>query len=363
VLTVLLVLCGLGLAWLTGLELLVLGRFLVQRWQHYRQRLRPFRVAARRDFTPDLFELVLEPLPSFNLPAFIPGQFLTLAGPLLPSGKPAERRYSLAAWQPHPQRYVLCIKREPKGRVSRWLHTQALAGTTLQCRLPRGEFVVEQHHLQAPAIVLVGGGVGITPVKAMLEWLRHRHYRGQVYLYQSARGEGDLLYYDEFQRQAATWSHFQYRPFLSREQPLRGEQQGRLSAATLFSGGGTDAHYFFCAAQLMTDELVAGLQGCGVPASRLHFELFAASGSGCGPFDVTVDQHTLNAEGYPTLLHVLEAMNLPVESDCRAGTCGRCQVKLEAGQLRNVISPESPLPDATWLACCAVPESPVRISL
>lgn len=362
-LTLLLVSCGLGLTWLAGLELRVLGRFLWRRWQRHRQRLRPFRVTARRDFTSTLFELVLEPLQPFTLPTFIPGQFLTLAGPLLPSGKPAERRYSLARWHPHPHSYVLCIKRESQGRVSRWLHEQALPGTTLECRLPRGTFVVERHHLQAPVIVLVAGGVGITPVKAMLEWLHHRQYQGRVCLYQSARCVGDLLYSEDFLQRAATWPHFQYRPFLSREQPLRGEQAGRLDATTLFAAGGADAHYFVCAAQAMTNVLVAGLQGLGVPATRLHVELFAASGSGCGPFDITVGDRTLNAEGYPTLLHVLEAMNLPVESDCRAGTCGRCQVKLEVGRLRNVITPESPLSEDTWLACCTVPETPVRVSL
>lgn len=362
-LTALLLACGAGLAWLVGLELLVAGRFLRRRWLQHRQRLRPFRVVARRDFTADLFELTLAPATGRRVPAFLPGQFLTIAGPLLPSGKPAERRYSIARWDARPDHYVLCIKHEPKGRVSGWLQAQAQMDFTLLCRLPRGEFVMTSQHLQAPAIVLVAGGVGITPVKAMLEWLQYRHYRGWVFLFHSAKGTADLLYFDELSRRAADWLGFHYRPFLSRETPGRGEQMGRVTSDLLFEAGGGDAHYFFCAAQAMTDDLVAGLQARGVATTHLHFELFTAGGNGCGPFEVTVAGQTCNAEGFPTLLHVLEAMQLPVESDCRAGTCGRCQVRLESGRLRNVIAPESPLPDQHWLACCAVPDSAVRISL
>jgi ferredoxin-NADP reductase len=362
-LTLLLLLCGVGLCWLAGLELAMLGRICARRLHAHRHRLRPLRVIQRSDFTPDLFELVLEHPQKRTLPPYQPGQFLTLAGPMLASGVPAERRYSLASWQTTPRRYILCIKREAEGRISNWLHTHAEVGATLQVRPPHGEFVLNASHLHVPTLILVAAGVGITPLKAMLDWLHDQDYRGRVSLFQAARTRADLLYADHFRNLAMIWPAFDYQPFLSAEAPPSGAQAGRIQADRLRQHGGNTAHYFFCTSHAMTDMLVANLTALGVPPAHLHFELFAVGTSGCGAFPVSIGNQTLNAEGFPSLLHVLEAMQQPIDADCRTGTCGRCRIQVESGSIRHIIPPQLNLPEGQHLACCCAPESALRLVL
>lgn len=113
----------------------------------------------------------------------------------------------------------------------------------------------------------------------------------------------------------------------------------------------------------MADELVNGLIAHGIPSGKLHYELFSASTGQCGSFDVSVGEKTLNAEGFPSLLHALEAMALPVDSDCRSGSCGRCKIRLRSGRLKHVVSPQCRLEKDEYLACCAIPETQVEVAI
>lgn len=68
-------------------------------------------------------------------------------------------------------------------------------------------------------------------------------------------------------------------------------------------------------------------------------------------------------QGQPSLLHALESWGLPVEADCRSGTCGACRIQLCQGEvtLRQPIGME--LPARHTLACCAAPASDMEIAL
>jgi ferredoxin-NADP reductase len=338
------------------------------RWKRYRRRTFRLQVSRRRNFTDNLFELELTHPDSRSLRGFLPGQFISLQGPLLPSGVAIERRYSLASWVAKPGTYRLCIKREPHGKLSNWLFDLATPGTALSVRPPDGEFHLKKRNLSSPCIVLVAAGVGITPLKAMLEWLSHNRYPGDVYLFYTARQTAELLYHAEFLALAEQWPNFQYLSFLTGSDPastVPGLHYGRISAELLFQKGGTTADYYFCASQQMIDSLHASLQDLGVNASQLHYELFTVGGRGCGSHEVTCEGKTINAEGFPTLLQVLEALEIPIDTDCCAGTCGRCRVSLTSGKVKHTIpiSPNITIGPDHYLACCAVPESAVTIKL
>jgi nitric oxide dioxygenase len=69
--------------------------------------------------------------------------------------------------------YRISVKRESGGRVSTWLHEQASVGTELRVQAPCGDFVLEQAGASERPLVLVTGGVGITPAMSMLEAVAH----------------------------------------------------------------------------------------------------------------------------------------------------------------------------------------------
>lgn len=130
---------------------------------------RRFRVARREPESELITSFYLEPVDGGALPAFTPGQYLTLV--LEIDGQPVRRNYSLSDAPGKPWLRI-SVKREAAGLVSNWLHDRADVGIELPVLPPCGDFV-----LQAPGpgsdaarpLVLVTGGVGITPAMSMLE--------------------------------------------------------------------------------------------------------------------------------------------------------------------------------------------------
>ena len=106
----------------------------------------------------------LVPTDARPLPAFRAGQYLTLALDI--HGRRLRRNYSLSDG-PHQPWYRISVKREDGGMASNWLHDQVEAGALLQVQPPAGEFTLD-NQAQRP-LLLVTGGVGITPAMAMLE--------------------------------------------------------------------------------------------------------------------------------------------------------------------------------------------------
>lgn len=131
---------------------------------------REFRVARREDESEVITSFYLEPVDGGALLAFSPGQYLTLV--LEIDGQPVRRNYSLSDAPGKPW-YRISVKKEEGGRASNWLHEAAVVGTQLQVQAPCGDFVLQPTGEQARPLVLVTGGVGITPAMSMLESVAH----------------------------------------------------------------------------------------------------------------------------------------------------------------------------------------------
>lgn len=128
---------------------------------------RDLRIARREAESELITSFYLEPVDGGPLPAFVPGQYLTLV--LAIDGEETRRNYSLSDAPGKPWLRI-SVKREEGGRVSNWLHDQAPVGAVLRAQAPCGDFTLEPAANDASApLVLVTGGVGITPAMSMLE--------------------------------------------------------------------------------------------------------------------------------------------------------------------------------------------------
>ncbi len=130
---------------------------------------REFRIARREQESEVITSFYLEPTDGGALLAFAPGQYLTLV--LEIGGEPLRRNYSLSD-APGKPFYRISVKKEEGGRASNWLHEKAAVGTLLQVQAPCGDFVLLPAEGERP-LVLVTGGVGITPAMSMLESVAH----------------------------------------------------------------------------------------------------------------------------------------------------------------------------------------------
>ena len=124
---------------------------------------RAFRVARKVAESAEITSFYLEPQDGGALASFEPGQYIGLR--LVVNGQEIRRNYSLSA-APNGSDYRISVKREPGGVASNYLHDQVHEGDLLELAPPAGEFVLADGD---KPLVLISGGVGITPTLAMLD--------------------------------------------------------------------------------------------------------------------------------------------------------------------------------------------------
>jgi ferredoxin-NADP reductase len=317
-------------------------------------------VVAREEVAGHLLCLRLAAPEGGRLPPFVAGQHVLLQAPAGKDGQFIRRAYSLAAWTARPQQYELGIKREANGRLSRWAWDRLHVGSRVDVLPPRGEFTVGLGHHE---VVLIGGGIGITPMRAMLHALLAQ--ARPVVLHHAARREEELLYRDEFERLCATTPRFRYVPTLTRPGPEWRGATGRLDAARILAACADARHaeFYLCAANAMMDALRAGLIAGGIADGRIHHEAFgAAAGSAPIGLAIRVGDRVCVTAGEPTLLATLEENRLAPESECRAGTCGLCRMRLIEGRIDWLLEPELALDADEILPCICTPATALQLS-
>ncbi|MEX2164497.1 MAG: 2Fe-2S iron-sulfur cluster-binding protein [Sulfuricaulis sp.] len=326
------------------------------------------RVVEREDFGPDLFRLVLARDGWWRrLPAFAAGQYLTV---MLPDGA-ARRCYSLASWQRRPRRYELAIRREAGGLVSQWLYANAQPGCRIAVEPPRGTFVLKPEDVRDREVSLIAGGIGITPLRAMVHRLvtvRRMDQRQRLTLFYCVRHEQELMYRAEFEQLAGQVPWFRFVPLISRPATDWLGRRGRIDASVISAGipRPEAAAFFLCASNKMLEHAISVLRGLGAPDSHIHHERFSADTENT---DTRSYQIVINGTAAPafqaqsSLLCFFEQHKLPIAADCRAGACGLCRLRLVEGEVAWTIPPETDPGPGQILACCTVPRGDLRLQL
>jgi len=124
---------------------------------------RLFKLVAKVEESAEITSFYFEPVDGQAILAFEPGQYIGMR--LVIDGEELRRNYSLSALANAVQ-YRISVKREAGGRVSNYLHDQLTLGATLELFPPAGEFTLA---VSDKPLVLISGGVGITPTLPMLE--------------------------------------------------------------------------------------------------------------------------------------------------------------------------------------------------
>ncbi|MDP3227211.1 MAG: iron-sulfur cluster-binding domain-containing protein [Acidovorax sp.] len=319
-------------------------------------------VCQRQNHGNGWFTLTLQrpgPLRMLPLPRFEGGQSVALSLP----GSHLRRHYSLARWSKRPFQYEVSIKPEPQGKLSQLLAAQALQGTRLQVSRPSGQFTLRTDS-PTRRQVLIAGGIGITPLLAMLDqWSRQRHRPDQeLHLYWQSRHPGDWIYHDVLNAYATTMESVRVRLLASRAEDGKAT---RISVSLLQAQLGSldDTQFLMCAGSQMLDNLSEGLLNAGVPASHIHFERFTSGAvpSDTGNWTLQIEGRTVPFAGHAHVLSALEDAQVPLAADCRTGTCGQCCVRVISGQTRSLLESEFKVSAGHCLACCTVPLSDLQL--
>lgn len=139
--------------------------------------------------TPDVRTFRLASPDGTRLPFnYLPGQHLFLS--LQIAGKRVNRTHTIASSPARPAYCELTIKREEIGLASRHLHDTLREGDMLDVSAPAGRFTFDG--TQSTSIVLIAGGVGITPLMSILRYLTDQSWKGDIHFLYCARTPQDI---------------------------------------------------------------------------------------------------------------------------------------------------------------------------
>ena len=251
------------------------------------------------------------------------------------------RSYSLSS-SPHETHHCdISVKLIKNGLGSGYLHKQAKVGDLLGCSGPFGEFVFDEK--KSRSILLLGGGVGVTPLMSLVRNLAANNWDGDVHLLYAFMTPQHQAFKHELEAIAAERANFKML-FLPTE--LAGQAwsgpHGLINTQILtnFVPNLRHSPVYLCGPAPMMTAAKALLKTLGVAAEQIHTEDFGGavpSVSASDFVDATVKfkdkQNQLSLRAGGTLLQAAEEAGVLIESSCRVGTCGTCKVRLISGEV------------------------------
>jgi len=256
-----------------------------------------------------------------SLPPFEAGSHIQVKV-LLPDHTTGYRNYSLLSDPNDRSIYEIAVLAESEGRGgSLYLHQHIHKGDTLEVRLAKNEFpmVVSAEHT-----ILIAGGIGITPIMAMLQKLVSEQQSFE--LHYSARKLSEFAFRDQIKRIAADQTYF----YASREQGGR-----RLNLKSLLSAPGPGVHVYVCGPRRMIASVQEVARAMGWPDVQIHFESFgerAHAGDQTIEVHLTKSDRVISVPAGQTILDMLLDAGIQVPHQCKRGECSMCSTRVLAGE-------------------------------
>jgi ferredoxin-NADP reductase len=308
---------------------------------------------------------------------FVPGQFLTFSAQM--DGRTIRRSYTIAS-PPTRNAYVeITVKREDDGEFSSFLHDKVSVGSVLRVRGPSGVFTFDGGN--ADSVVLIAGGVGITPMMCVIRYLTDKSWPGEIFLVFATRSTDELLFREELEYLQRRYLklHVVAAVGMRTEGTAWMGLEGQITKDALAHAVPAieKRRVHLCGPPPMMDAIRRILSELGVPESQIKIEAFgpaiglvpppkllapppppvsvttllqkveSAIAPGVPPLEVAGPATTTVAFARSaksallppdkTVLEIAESIGVPIDYSCRVGTCGICKTKLLAGQVTMAV--------------------------
>ncbi|RJF96468.1 NO-inducible flavohemoprotein [Noviherbaspirillum cavernae] len=242
---------------------------------------RTFVVREKRPESDVITSFILEPVDGGPVLNFEPGQYTSVAVDVPALGLQQIRQYSLSD-MPNGRSYRISVKREgggtqPPGYVSNLLHDHINVGDQVRLAAPYGSFHIDVN-ARTP-IVLISGGVGLTPMVSMLKMVLQAPPRQVVFVHGARNGSVHAMR-DRLREAAKTYENFDL--FVFYDQPLPEDVRGRdydypglvdvkqIEKSILLP----DADYYICGPIPFMRMQHDALKSLGIHEARIHYEVF-----------------------------------------------------------------------------------------
>ena len=275
-------------------------------------------IVGIKQLTPHIRSFELRSPAGDNLPEFTAGSHLSV--PVrLNDGEMSTRRYSICSDPAQQHVYEIAVLREENGQGgSIAVHEQFGLGMRLRCSLPKNDFTL--HSDSRPAI-LVAGGIGITPIKAMAHALQRQGQQFQIHY--AVRSLREAAYLEQLEQS-----------FGDRLTVYASDKNLRLNPNTLLSRHSPEAVFYLCGPNRLIDAITAEAISQAKDPDSIRFERFAAMTTKTDrPIEVELrrSQKVIAVEAEQSILDAVRLAGIDALYDCRTGNCGTCAVKVLEG--------------------------------
>lgn len=288
--------------------------------------------------------------------SYLPGQFLTVTVPI--SGEPVKRSYTLASSPTQQDFAEITVKHEEPGQVSAFLHRRVRPGDLLEFSGPSGSFIFTGR--ECKCILLIGGGVGITPLMSVIRYLTDRSWPGDIYLLYSIGKPQEFIFREELEHLQRRYPNVRLIVTVSHPEGTDWKgPAGRITKEFITQSVPDLASRYvhICGPVPMMEAVKKMLAELGVPLARIKTEAFGPAlgkpeptrSSAATPARTATEQteiptvsfvHSDKSASLPpdkTILEVADEIGVPIDNSCRVGTCGTCRVKLLSGQVTMAV--------------------------
>jgi ferredoxin-NADP reductase len=362
---------------------------------HHWQGKRKFRVVSRafENINRDICSFYLEPNDGRSIPQFRAGQFLTFSVPVPGQAEPVIRCYSLSDGPDEQNHYRVTVKKidapcnspegTPPGRSSSFFHNHMQPGAMIDVYSPTGSFCLDE--ASEKPVVLIAGGVGITPLVSMLKRLIATKTTREIWLIYGVRNKSEHAMYEYLQTVAR--ETYNLRTIVAYSKPsnscrhtvdyhVRGHITEELLRPIL---EGRDCDIYLCGPAPMMKSLTGAFKNMSIPDENIRFEAF-------GPASRTttttpakhpkqMQQQTFLVEfarsgkklswlpGSGSILELAMANGIKARCGCRQGVCGTCAIALQNGSVKYERRPDKSPPSGKCLPCIAYPQSDLVLDM
>lgn len=285
-----------------------------------------------------------------TLPAFSAGSHIDMH---LPNG--LVRQYSLCNAPGDSGRYIVAVLRAPNSRGgSAAVHETVAVGDILGISGPKNHFAL----LPAPRSILIGGGIGVTPLLSMADAL---YASGADFeLHYCARSESRMAFREKLQNS----------PFSERVKFYFDDRGDLIEKNELLGAPTVEVHLYVCGPAGFIEFLTTTAKRLGWADRNIHFEFFAAPSTSnegdSAPFQIEIASTgaRLDVATGRSAADVLHEHGFEIPLSCEQGVCGTCMTRVIAGTPDHrdmFLTDEERISNETFMPCCSRSLSPILV--
>jgi vanillate O-demethylase ferredoxin subunit len=259
------------------------------------------------------------------------------------------RHYSLCNNPKESYRYIIAVAKaaDSKGG-SLWMHQHLKEGETISISPPQNHFSLDESSAYS---ILVAGGIGITPMLAMMMSLEEQGKKWELHFVSRDKNRAPLLSQIIVMQNSLKFGIIHL--YFSRAVP-----SSRLDLPAIISRASKDSHFYCCGPKSLLNDYIKCLEH--VSSEKVHLEHFHSEQTAAnqGKFTIVLARSgmEIDVNQGQTVLDVLKKHSINISYACGEGVCGSCEVQVLEGlpdHRDNVLSDTEKDENKSMMVCCS----------